>query len=222
MHHYQVVLTQMRSGKSDRQIAKLGLMGRGKCCELRAIAVAHGWLSGALPEAQELCAMLSRSTPASVPSGVEKHREKVLAWVADGIAGTTIFGALKREGLTGSYSAVRRFLQKLPRALNPTVPLDFGPGESAQVDFGAGPTLIEGGRRIKTLTLAFSTRQSIKGGPNAASATSRKASFRRARSRALKRVTGSCCAGVARRPASAFTALRESGRTRALCGSARC
>ena len=31
MHHYQVVLTQIRSGKSDREIAKLGLMGRGKC-----------------------------------------------------------------------------------------------------------------------------------------------------------------------------------------------
>ena len=36
MHHYQVVLTQIRSGKSDRQIAKLGLMGRCKCAELRS------------------------------------------------------------------------------------------------------------------------------------------------------------------------------------------
>ncbi len=55
---------------------------------------------------------------------------------------------------------MRRFLRKLPRALNPTVPLDFGPGESAQVDFGAGPTLVEGGRRIKTwvfvMVLSFS------------------------------------------------------------------
>ena len=160
MHHYQVVLTQMRSGKSDRQIAKLGLMGRCKCGELRAIAVAQGWLRGALPEARELCELLSRSAPASVPSGVENYRDKVLAWAADGIAGTTIFGALKREGFIGSYSAVRRFLRKLPRALNPTVPLDFGPGESAQVDFGAGPSLIEGGRRIKTwvfvMVLSFS------------------------------------------------------------------
>jgi len=35
MHHYEVVLTQIRSGKSDREIAKLGLMGRGKCAEPR-------------------------------------------------------------------------------------------------------------------------------------------------------------------------------------------
>ena len=67
MHHYQVV--------SDRQIAKLGLIGRCKCHELRAIAVDQGWLTGALPEARELCELLSRSAPASVPSGVEDYRE---------------------------------------------------------------------------------------------------------------------------------------------------
>ena len=60
MHHHQVALAQMRSGKSDRQIAKFGLMGRCKCGELRAIATAHDWLSGALPEARELCELLSR------------------------------------------------------------------------------------------------------------------------------------------------------------------
>lgn len=98
MHHYQLVLTQMRSGKSDRQIAKLGLMGRCTCHELRAIAAAQGWLIGALPEARELRGLLLRLTPASVPSGVENYRDQALALVADGIAGTTIFGALKREG----------------------------------------------------------------------------------------------------------------------------
>jgi len=40
----------MRSGKSDRQIAKMGVMGRCKCGELRLLALAHGWLSGPLPE----------------------------------------------------------------------------------------------------------------------------------------------------------------------------
>ncbi|MGH8676924.1 MAG: IS21 family transposase, partial [Burkholderiales bacterium] len=160
MHHYQVVLTQIRSGKSDREIAKLGLMGRHKCHELRAIAHAQGWMSGALPDAAELHKMLSRRSPPSVTSGVECFRERVAAWVQDGVAATTIFGALKRDGFAGSYSAVRRFVQKLPRALNPTVPLDFAPGESAQVDFGAAPALIEGGRRIKTwvfvMVLSFS------------------------------------------------------------------
>ncbi len=160
MHHYQVVLTQMRSGMSDRQIAKLGLMGRCKCGELRVVAQAQGWLSGPLPEPRELHEKLSPEATVSVASAVERYRDRVTAWVADGVAGTTIFAALKREGFAGSYSAVRRFVQKLPRALNPTVPLDFAPGESAQVDFGAGPALIEGGRRIKTwvfvMVLSFS------------------------------------------------------------------
>ena len=150
MHHYQVVLTQMRSGKSDREIAKLGLMGRCKCGELRAIALAQGWLNGPLPEARELHEKVDVAVQPSVASAVERFRDRVTAWVAEGVAATTIFAALRREGFAGSYSAVRRFVQKLPRALNPTVPLDFPAGASAQVDFGAGPALVEEGRRIKT------------------------------------------------------------------------
>jgi len=150
MHHYQVVLTQMRSGKSDRQIAKLGVMGRCKCGELRLLALAHGWLSGPLPEPHELHEKLAVSARPAVASAVEGHRDRVVAWVEDGVFTTTIYAALKREGFAGSYSAVRRFVQKLPRALNPTVPLDFAPGVSCQLDFGAGPAVIEGGRRIKT------------------------------------------------------------------------
>lgn len=160
MHHYQAVLAQMRSGKSDREIARLGLMGRHKCQELRAVAQARGWLEGELPGPSELHGSLSSKSRPAVPSGVEQYRDKVRAWVADGVAATTIFGALKREGFGGSYSAVRRFVQRLPQAVEATVPLDFGPGESAQVDFGAGPALLEAGRRIKTwvfvMVLSFS------------------------------------------------------------------
>jgi transposase len=160
MHHYQAVLAQMRSGKSDRQIALLGLMGRHKCQELRLLALDRGWLEGELPSTAQLHDLLSSKASPSVPSGVEQYRDKVLAWVADGVAGTTIFTALKREGFAGSYSSVRRFVQRLPRLPQVTVPLDFGPGESAQVDFGAGPALVEAGRRIKTwvfvMVLSFS------------------------------------------------------------------
>jgi len=54
MHQYQVVLAQMRSGKSDRQITKLVLMGLCKCGELRALAQAQGWLLSPLPEQIQL------------------------------------------------------------------------------------------------------------------------------------------------------------------------
>ena len=54
MHHYQIVLGQMRAGLSDRQIAKLKLMGRAKCMQFRAVAQAQEWFAGALPDAATL------------------------------------------------------------------------------------------------------------------------------------------------------------------------
>ena len=38
MHEYRHVLSRMRLGASDREIAKAGLMGRGKAAHLRALA----------------------------------------------------------------------------------------------------------------------------------------------------------------------------------------
>ncbi len=76
---------------------------------------------------------------------MEAFREQVLAWREAGIQGTTIHKALVRNhGYSGSYSAVRRFLQALdPRAPAATVILEFAPGEATQVDFGAGPWLLD-------------------------------------------------------------------------------
>ncbi|MGD9819060.1 MAG: GrpB family protein [Desulfomonilaceae bacterium] len=73
------------------------------------------------------------------------YRAQIQAWVAEGIDGTTIHRALVRNhGFTGSYSAVRRFLQYLPNdQAKATIILDFAPSEAAQVDFGSGPKLID-------------------------------------------------------------------------------
>ncbi len=62
-----------------------------------------------------------------------------------GIQGLTIHKALVRNhGYSGSYSAVRRFLQALDTCVpTATVILEFVPGgEAAQVDFGVGPQLL--------------------------------------------------------------------------------
>ena len=143
MHHYQIVLGQMRAGLSDRQIAKLKLMGRAKCMQFRAVAQAQEWFAGALPDAATLAGIFSNAAvaPKSVRSGVEAFRERVCAWVDDDVSAASIFSALKREGFGGSYSAVRRFVSKLPKVIRATVPLDFAPAESAQVDFGSGLSL---------------------------------------------------------------------------------
>jgi len=49
MYQFRQILTHMRSGQSDRQIAKAGLMGRPKAGALRVLALEHGWLDPAQP-----------------------------------------------------------------------------------------------------------------------------------------------------------------------------
>ncbi|MBD3284639.1 IS21 family transposase, partial [Candidatus Uhrbacteria bacterium] len=69
----------------------------------------------------------------------------VALWFQQGIQGTTIYEALVRNhGFDGSYSGVRRYLKTLKKAdVNASVKLTFKPGESAQVDFGKGPDLVD-------------------------------------------------------------------------------
>ena len=56
MHEYRHVLTRMRLGDSDRQIAKTKLMGRHKAAALRQTAQQQGWLDpeSMLPDDEEL------------------------------------------------------------------------------------------------------------------------------------------------------------------------
>lgn len=148
MYQYQQILSRMRLGDSDRDLARAGLIGRKKAARFRLIAAEQGWLDPArpIPAPEQLAAILSPSRPKpAATSLVEPHRELVLTWAADGIDGTTIHRALVRNhGFAGSYSAVRRFLQAHDQAQpKATVILDFAPAEAAQVDFGSGPKFID-------------------------------------------------------------------------------
>ena len=98
----------------------------------------------ALPDDAAIAAALGQPARASTTvSTLEPYRERLSAWVEQGVSGSAIHAALKREhGYTGSYSAVRRMLAGMPAAsCRPRRPcrLEFAPGEAAQVDFGAGP-----------------------------------------------------------------------------------
>jgi transposase len=170
MYEYRQILVRMRLGESDRELAKAGLIGRRKAGRLREIAQAHGWLDASrpLPEDAQLAVALAapRAQP-PVPSSIAPYAEQVAAWHEQRIAGTTIYRALARNhGYHGSYSAVRRFLQGLAAA-HPvaTTVLDFSPAEAAQLDFGAGPELIDldtGEVRsswVFVMTLCFSRHQ---------------------------------------------------------------
>ncbi len=170
MFEYRQVLSQMRLGRSDRQIAKAGLMGRSKAGKLRSLARDQGWLDprNPLPDDETLAAIVGKKSKQPVSSAlILPYQDEIRGWHENGICGTTIHQALVRKyAFTGSYSAVRRYLQQL-KAENPeaTVMLDFEPGEVAQVDFGRGPKIVDvsTGEIFSTwvfvMTLAFSRHQ---------------------------------------------------------------
>jgi len=173
MFQYRAVLVRLRQGDSDRDIARARLMGRPKVAALRALATREGWLAPAtlLPEDAAIAAVIGQARRArSTISTAEPHRELITRWAREGISGVVIHAALCREhGYTGSYSAVRRMLGTLAAAEPPdaTVRLQFAPGEAAQVDFGAGPKLLDPARNevrrtwCFVMTLCFSRHQYV-------------------------------------------------------------
>ena len=148
MHHYRQALLRMRQGDSDRDIAAARVMGRPKAAQWRHKAREQGWLDPALPlpDDEAIAAVLQGPRRASsTVSTLEVHRERVGAWVEQGVSGTAIPAALKcQHGWAGSCSALRRLVADIRSQLPPetTCRLDFEPGDAAQEDFGAGPTLV--------------------------------------------------------------------------------
>jgi transposase len=149
MYQYRQVLVRMRQGDTDREIARAGLMGRPKAARLRGLAASQGWLEpeAALPEDAAIAAVIGEARRArSTISSVESYRGLIERWAASGVSGVVIHAALAREhGYRGSASSVYRMLTALGASRPPeaTVPLTFAPGEAAQVDFGAGPVLLD-------------------------------------------------------------------------------
>lgn len=172
MFQFRQVLVRLRAGDTAREVARSGLLGRDKLTELMRLAQAHGWLdAGAeLPSDEAIAeAMKPRKRAASTVSSAEPVREIVQRWFDAGVQGSAIHAALKREhAFTGSYSAVRRMLQRM-RATQPpqaTVRLAFAPAEAAQVDFGAGPVLTHLDGKLRrtwafVMTLAHSRHQYV-------------------------------------------------------------
>ena len=148
MYDYHHILVQMRAGNSDRSIAKTGLAGREKLGTIRAIAKQAGWLEAqcSLPDMNKLADYFNRETKNnSNESKVAPYAVLVTKWHEQGIQASTIYQALvDSHQFSGSYSSVARFIQKLKSlVVDVTIPLTFKPGESAQVDFGQGPALVD-------------------------------------------------------------------------------
>jgi hypothetical protein len=129
--------------------------------------------SAVIPEIKELQRLLGKKTMENeiLREAVERGRSKnlIASWLEQRVPGTAILAALRREhGYTGSYSSLYRMIVSINagRAPDATAPLDFAPGDAAQVDFGAGPMLPDAdGVLTRTwgfvMTLAFSRHQYV-------------------------------------------------------------
>ncbi|CDF34458.1 unnamed protein product [Chondrus crispus] len=172
MFKYREVLARLRAGETVRAIARSGLVGRDKATVVREVARAQGWLKmdQPLPEETDIARVLGQHKPsASTISNAEPWRKLVTEWLEQGVSGTAIHGALCRNhGFTGSYSSVARLSQSIRGAQRPepTVRLHFDPGDAVQVDFGAGPMMMDAdGVERRTwafvMTLCFSRHQYV-------------------------------------------------------------
>lgn len=148
MFQFRQAIVRMRLGDSDRDIRRSRLLGRKKAAWLREVAKREGWLDLSLPVPDEGAIAAALPRPESRDSSISlvaTHADEVRGWWEEGIQGVAIHQALVRKyGFTGSYSSVHRFLaglgQKTPR---PTVMMDYPPADAAQVDFGAGPKILD-------------------------------------------------------------------------------
>ena len=172
MYQYRQALVRLRRGETDREIARAKSMGRRKLAALRDLARLKGWLDpeAALPGDEAIAAALGEPKRASTTlSGLQTHRERIANWLEQGVSGTAILGALKRDhGYGGSYSSVYRMMVAIAGAkpVAATIRLTFAPAEAVQVDFGAGPMLADADGVIRrtwafVMTLCFSRHQYV-------------------------------------------------------------
>ncbi len=98
-------------------------------------------------------------------SQCEPYREIILAKLMQSLCAQRIYQDLVSDsGFTGSYYSVRRFVAKLGKASPvPFRRIECPPGQEAQVDFGAGATIIDSAGRRRSHVLRIVLSHSRKG-----------------------------------------------------------
>src|SRR5437899_2362875 len=165
VHEQQVITSLAAQGWSIRRIA-------------RELKLHRKTVRQYLPEATPASKCTTLSTPGSPPkctiSTAGKMGRKSLCEAcaklieqkaAQGLSAQRIYQDLKIEvQFLGSYQSVKRFVRALRKADPQRVcRIEVGPGEEAQVDFGAGPPVVSAqGQRRKSwvfrIVLSFSRK----------------------------------------------------------------
>lgn len=159
MYQYRQIIFRLRQGESLRGIAYAKLADRKKLRQIRDIAKEQGWLNieRDLPTDEELSCWFNLKQKSSKQSSAAPYTAQITKWVKQGIQTTTIHAALQRQyAFTSSYDTTLRFVNRIKESTLPvTMMLDFQPGECAQVDFGAGPKLVDSLTGLETKTWIF-------------------------------------------------------------------
>jgi transposase len=170
MNYLQDVIYRLRAQESDRQIARDLNLSRLTVRKYRRWASEQGFLQPdrPLPDPATLAAALGPvPRPPAASSTVEPYHQLVVELLAQGVEMTAMFQRLRDDhNYTGSYSAVRRYVQRLrPSQPKAVVRVHTAPGEEAQVDFGSVGRLFDpaSGRLrsayVFVATLCFSRHQ---------------------------------------------------------------
>lgn len=142
MNHMRELIHRLRSGESQRRIARDLHLSRATVSKYQRWAEEQGYLdkAQAMPDDASLAAALGQpARPPRAESSVEPYRDIVQSLLDQGVETAAIWQRLRDDHqYTGSYSAVRRFVDKLcPAEVKVVVRVHTAPGEEAQVDFGS-------------------------------------------------------------------------------------
>jgi transposase len=181
MHRLQELVRLHRLKTSAREVCRLLGMGRTTEWQYRQALAKAGLLIGDpvdLPAIDVIKAAVSRTAQRSIAlqemSTVEPWRAHIEPMVRRGAKPRAIRDCLRlsHPEFTCSESAVKRFVARMQRDIGITpddvvIPVETGPGEVAQVDFGYVGKIYDpaAGIRRKTwafvMTLGFSRRQFV-------------------------------------------------------------
>jgi len=182
MHRLQEFVRLHRLDNSAREVCRLLAMGRTTEWTYRVALAKAGLLIGDPADLPALAVIKAATTKAAADSiarqeisSVEPWRAHIVPMVDRGAGPRSIRDCLKllHKEFTCSESAVKRFVARLRRergitAADVVIPVETGPGEVAQVDFGYVGKIYDSsvGHRRKTwvfvMTLGFSRRQFVR------------------------------------------------------------
>ena len=137
------IIRRLQMGQRIKEIRRDLKLARNTVRKYMHLATKEGWFQGALPSAAAIEAALERRPRAVTESKALAFEGRIRELRDKGVEAQAIFQFLAKEGFGGSYSSVKRFVRKLEaKAPEAVLRMEVEAGAEAQVDFGAGPLLV--------------------------------------------------------------------------------